>query len=142
MSCNCHHEDPFLDMVKIDTAAPEFSLPAYDPKRDDIVNISLKDFLGKWVVLFFYPGDFTFVCPTELKDIADAREKFDELGVTVLAGSTDSPFSHRAWTQHEGLMKNFPYIMLSDSNLGTSHTYGILNEDGTSARGTFIIDPK
>ena len=144
MSCNCNHEhdDMFADFVKIDTPAPTFSLSAYDPQKDDVIKVNLEDYKGKWTVLFFYPGDFTFVCPTELKDMADNKAKFDELGVVVLSGSTDSPFSHRAWTVHEGLMKNFPYIMLSDSNLGVSHAYNILNEDGTSARGTFIIDPE
>lgn len=144
MSCECNHEheDVFAELVKIDTPAPTFTLPAYDPSKDDISEVSLESLRGKWVVLFFYPGDFTFVCPTELKDIADAKTKFDELGVKILAGSTDSPFSHRAWTLHEGLMKNFPYTMFSDSNLGVSHAYGVLNEDGTSARGTFIIDPQ
>lgn len=140
--CNHEHEDVFADLVKIDTPAPTFTLNAYNPQTDNIEEVSLEALRGKWTVLFFYPGDFTFVCPTELKDIADAKAEFDEMGITVLAGSTDSPFSHKAWTQHEGLMKNFPYIMFSDSNLGVSHAYGVLNEDGTSARGTFIIDPE
>ncbi len=145
MSCNCEHNhdhDPFADLVKIDTPAPTFTLNAYNPETDNIEEVSLEALRGQWTVLFFYPGDFTFVCPTELKDIADAKAQFDEMGVKILAGSTDSPFSHKAWVQHEGLMKNFPYTMFSDSNLGVSHAYGVLNEDGTSARGTFIIDPE
>lgn len=140
--CHCENSEDCANIVKIDILAPTFTLNSYNPESDNVEEISLENYRGKWVVLFFYPGDFTFVCPTELKDIADAKPKFDELGVKILAGSTDSPFCHRAWTLHEGLMKNFPYTMFSDANLGVSHAYGVLNEDGTSARGTFIIDPK
>ena len=101
----------------------------------------LESLAGKWKVLFYYPADFTFVCPTELKDMADAKDRFDDLGVTVLAASTDTVFSHRAWVKHEGLMKNFPYLMLADHTLEVADAYNILGEDGTAGRGTFIIDP-
>jgi len=98
---------------------------------------------GKWVILFYYPADFTFVCPTELKDMADAEKEFEEMGVEVLAASTDTVFSHRAWVKHETLMKNFPYKMLADHNLGTADAYNILDEKtGIAGRGTFIIDPE
>jgi NADH-dependent peroxiredoxin subunit C len=98
---------------------------------------------GKWCVLFFYPADFTFVCPTELKDMAEAKPQFDELAVTVLAASTDTVFSHRAWVKHEGLMKNFPYLMLADHGLDVASAYNILDaKSGIAGRGTFIIDPE
>lgn len=138
---HCCDENTF-SQVKIDMPAPGFDLQAYDPIKDDVVNVASKNLRGKWTVLFFYPGDFTFVCPTELKDMADNKARFDEMGVTVLAASTDSAFSHKAWVQHEGLMKDFPYVMLSDRTLEISDAYNILNADGTSARGTFIIDPE
>lgn len=132
----------FNDIVKIDTPAPLFNLPAYDPIKDDETKVNLEDLKGKWTVLFYYPADFTFVCPTELKDMADAKSKFDEMGVTVLAASTDTVFSHRAWVKHEWLMKNFPYLMLADHNLSTADAYNILDNDtGIAWRGTFIIDP-
>lgn len=132
----------YNEMVKIDTPAPLFDLPAYDPIKDDETKVSLEDLKGKWTVLFYYPADFTFVCPTELKDMAEAKAKFDELGVTILAASTDTVFSHRAWVKHEGLMKNFPYLMLADHNLATADMYNILDdESGIAGRGTFIIDP-
>lgn len=132
----------FNEIVKIDNPAPLFDLPAYDPLKDDETRVNLADLAGKWTVLFYYPADFTFVCPTELKDMADAKAKFDDLGVTVLAASTDTVFSHRAWVKHEGLMKNFPYTMLADHNLSTADAYNILdNETGIAWRGTFIIDP-
>jgi len=69
----------YNEYVKIDTPAPLFDLPAYDPIKDEETRVNLGDLKGKWIVLFYYPADFTFVCPTELKDMADAKEKFDEL---------------------------------------------------------------
>ena len=129
--------------VKIDMPAPTFNLPAYDPLKGDQTTVSLESLKGKWVVLFYYPADFTFVCPTELKDMAERKAEFDKLGVTVLAASTDTVFSHRAWVEHEKLMEGFPYIMLADHNLETAAQYNILNEDnGIAGRGTFIIDPE
>ncbi len=132
----------YNNIVKIDTPAPLFTLPAYDPIKDDETKVSLEDLKWKWTVLFYYPADFTFVCPTELKDMADAKAKFDELGVTVLAASTDTTFSHRAWVRHEKLMENFPYTMLADHNTWVADLYNILDEEsGIAGRWTFIIDP-
>lgn len=132
----------YNEIVKIDQAAPLFDLPAYDPIKDTDTKVSLESLKGKWTVLFYYPADFTFVCPTELKDMADAKDKFDSLWVTVLAASTDTIFSHRAWVKHERLMQGFPYLMLADHNLATADMYNILDdESGIAGRGTFIIDP-
>lgn len=99
--------DFYNNLVKIDTKAPLFDLPAYDPIRDDETRVNLENLKWKWTVLFYYPADFTFVCPTELKDMADAKSTFDEMWVTVLAASTDTVFTHRAWVRHEKLMENF-----------------------------------
>jgi len=135
-------EEIFAQMAKIDTEAPIFDLPYYDPKKDEDGTISLEDLNGKWTVLFFYPADFTFVCPTELKDMAEQEDKFKELNVEVLAASTDTVFSHRAWVKHEGLMKNFPYKMLSDHSTEVAYNYNLLDEEsGIAGRGTFVIDP-
>jgi len=136
-------EDFNMPMVaKIDNEAPSFDMPYYDPIKDEDANISLDDLKWKWSVLFYYPADFTFVCPTELKDMEDAKSTFDELKVEVLAVSTDTIFSHRAWVKSEKLMKNFPYKMLSDHNLEVADIYNILDEEsGIAGRGTFIIDP-
>jgi len=129
-------------IAKIDNEAPSFDMPYYDPKADDEGNINLEDLKWKWSVLFYYPADFTFVCPTELKDMEEAKPTFDELKVEVLAVSTDTIFSHRAWVKHEKLMENFPYKMLSDHNLEVADIYNILDEEtGIAGRGTFIIDP-
>lgn len=135
-------EEFMTQIVKIDTEAPEFNLPYYDPIKDEDSSISLEDLKGKWSVLFYYPADFTFVCPTELKDMAEAKAQFDEMGVEVLAASTDTVFSHRAWVRSEKLMENFPYKMLADHGLMVADAYNILDEEsGLAGRGTFIIDP-
>lgn len=132
----------FSPIVKIDNKAPEFDLPYYCPIKDTDGNISSEELKWKWVVLFYYPADFTFVCPTELKDMADAKAKFDELWVEVLAASTDTVFSHKAWVSHEKLMEWFPYKMLADHNLMVADSYNILDEQtGIAGRWTFIIDP-
>ena len=110
--------------------------------QNQFKKITKKDLLGKWNLFFFYPADFTFVCPTELKDMADAKAKFDDLWVTVLAASTDTVFSHRAWVRSEKLMAWFPYVMLADHNLATAEMYNILDDESWIAwRWTFIIDP-
>lgn len=138
----CEHFET-LEIAKIDTPAPSFELPYYCPKKDDEWMLHLDDLKGKWVVLFYYPADFTFVCPTELKDMADEEEAFEKMWVEVLAASTDTIFSHRAWVKHEMLMKNFPYKMLADHALITADAYNILDEKtGIAGRGTYIIDPE
>lgn len=136
-------EEFVYEFAKIDNKAPRFELPAYDPVKDEETTISLDSMKGKWSVLFFYPADFTFVCPTELKDMADAKSRFDEMGVEILAISTDTIFSHRAWVKHERLMQNFPYKMLADHALEVSEVYNVLDEtSGIAGRGTFVIDPE
>lgn len=141
MSC-CSENEASFRQVKIDVEAPEFNLPAYDPLIDDETVVSSWSLAWKWTVLFFYPADFTFVCPTELKDMADARDIFETIWVDVLAISTDTVYSHRAWVKHERLMQNFPYKMLSDHNLETAFAYNVLDEQTWIAgRGTFVIDP-
>ncbi len=139
--CSCWCED-YVTSVSIDKEAPRFILPAYDPIKDVEVDVELEAFRWKWTVLFYYPADFTFVCPTELKDMADAKGEFDSLGVTVLAASTDTQFSHRAWVKHEKLMEGFPYLMVADHSLEVADAYWVLDsETWIAARGTFIIDP-
>ena len=138
----CNSFDDFV-IAKIDSPAPSFELPYYCPKKDDEGTLHLEDMKGKWVVLFYYPADFTFVCPTELKDMAESEGAFQNMWVEVLAASTDTVFSHRAWVKSELLMKDFPYKMLADHSLATADAYNILDEKtGIAGRGTFIIDPE
>lgn len=104
------------------------------------MDISLADYAGKWLVLFFYPLDFTFVCPTEITGFSDAKEAFEALHACVIGGSTDSVHSHKAW------LKDLPalsYPLFSDITRTMSRDYGVLvPEEGTALRGTFIIDPE
>ncbi len=104
--------------------------------------ISLADYKGKWVILFFYPLDFTFVCPTEIEEFGKYYEEFKKLNSEVIACSTDSHFSHLAWrSSHPGL-KKLPYPMLADFTREISTDYEILKADtGYALRGLYIIDP-
>ncbi|MFZ5802382.1 MAG: peroxiredoxin [Candidatus Omnitrophota bacterium] len=104
-------------------------------------DVHLSDYRGKWIVLFFYPLDFTFVCPTEIKGFNAKVEEFKKMNAEVLTASTDSVFSHKAW-QEQGLGKlKFP--MAGDTNHELSRLFDVLIEDkGIALRGTFIIDPE
>ena len=127
----------------IDRAAPDFDLPAYDPMTDDETSIHLADLIGHWTVLFFYPADFTFVCPTELHDLANVRPELEKLGIKVIVASTDTVFTHRAWVMSEGLLKGFPYVRVADHTGETAYRYRVLDdESGMAGRGTFVIDPE
>ncbi|CAI4232669.1 unnamed protein product [Auanema sp. JU1783] len=123
--------------------APEFATQAV--VDGDFVDVKLSSYKGKWVVLFFYPLDFTFVCPTEIIAFSERAEEFKKLNVQLLACSTDSVFSHLAWInqprKHGGLGEmNIP--VLADTNHAISKAYGVLKEDdGIAFRGLFIIDP-
>ena len=131
-----------FEQAKIDNVAPSFSTSYYDPKTDTDGTISNEDLKGKWYVLVFYPADFTFVCPTEMKDLSDQKQAFANMGVEVLSVSTDSIFSHKAWLKAEKLMEGFDYKMLADCNLEMSDIYNVLDEKaGMAGRGTFIVDP-
>ena len=127
-------------MVRINEKAPEFTAKAY--YENDVKVLKLNDFRGKWVVLFFYPGDFTFVCPTELGELADNYDKFKELNVEILSVSTDSVFVHKAWHDDSATIRKVKFPMISDTTGNISRAYGTyIENDGVSLRGTFLIDP-
>jgi alkyl hydroperoxide reductase subunit AhpC len=118
--------------------APDFKMPALI--GDEFRDVSLADFRGKWVVLFFYPLDFTFVCPTEVTGFSDRHKEFAALNAVVVGGSTDSVYSHQAWTKQIGELS---YPLFSDITRETARRYGVLMEEkGIALRGTFIIDPE
>jgi peroxiredoxin (alkyl hydroperoxide reductase subunit C) len=129
--------------------APEFGGTAVVGGNADALNpdnafteISSKDYNGKWVVLFFYPLDFTFVCPTEIEDFGRNYEKFKALNTEVVACSTDSHFSHLAWRQQLPGLKNLPFPMLADFTGETSKNFEIFKEEtGYALRGLYLIDP-
>ncbi len=132
------------EVLKIGDKVPNLTFDVYDPVEDDFKVVNLEDVLKekKWVILFFYPGDFTFVCPTELKDLADKYEDLKKLGVEVFSMSTDSKYVHMSWQKTEPLLKNVKFKMGSDGNGAISKLFGIYNEEkGMSRRGTFIINP-
>lgn len=121
--------------------APDFSMEALAADGERFTRVALSDYRGKWLVLFFYPMDFTFVCPTELTAFSDARELFRTAGAELLSVSTDSAYSHLAW-QRDGLGK-LGYPMASDQTLRVCADYGVLLEDeGVALRGLFLIDPE
>lgn len=123
--------------LQVGQSAPDFQLQAL--VGDKFKDIKLSDYKGKWLVLFFYPLDFTFVCPTEILEFSNRTPEFKKLGAEVLAGSVDSVYSHLAWTKELGEL-NYP--LLSDMKTEVSRKYGILIEkDGIALRGLFIIDP-
>ncbi|KAF8151655.1 peroxiredoxin, partial [Crassisporium funariophilum] len=111
------------------------------------VDVSLSDYLGQWVVLLFYPMDFTFVCPTEILAFNDTLERFKEINTSVFGISTDSKFTHFAWAtqprKEGGLGPDLKLPLIADRNMSIARDYGVLiEEEGISLRGLFIIDPK
>ncbi|GAP90581.1 putative peroxiredoxin [Rosellinia necatrix] len=126
--------------------APGFTATTVFP-GGEFKDISLSDYLGQWVVLLFYPLDFTFVCPTEIIQYNEALPRFKEINTTVFGISTDSHFSHLAWIGHPrkqgGLGPDLQLPLISDKSQKISRSYGVLLEDeGVALRGLFIIDPK
>jgi len=106
------------------------------------IKVNSNDIKGKWAVLFFYPADFTFVCPTELGDVADHYDEFKSLGVEIYAISTDSHFCHKAWHDSSDTINKIRYPMISDNTFTISRSFNVLREgEGRADRGTFIVDP-
>ena len=132
-----------LSMIKVGKPAPDFTIPAFH--KGEFVNLSLSEFKGKWVLLCFYPGDFTFVWATEISAVTDKYEELQKLGIEVISISVDSPFVHKMWNEHElskMIDKDIPFLMGSDQDGSVGRKYGIYDEDsGVETRGRFIIDP-
>jgi peroxiredoxin (alkyl hydroperoxide reductase subunit C) len=124
--------------------APEFSAPAVMADNEIKPDFSLADYRGKYVVLFFYPLDFTFVCPTEILEFNRQLGQFKELGAEVIGVSVDSQFTHLAWKNtdiNNGGIGGIEYPLVADLTKKISTDYGVLNEDaGVAFRGTFLID--
>ncbi|WP_340694858.1 redoxin domain-containing protein [Hydrogenobacter thermophilus] len=134
-----------MQEVKIGQKVPGFELEVYEPQKGNFSKISLKDILqkGKWVVLFFYPADFTFVCPTELADLANYYRKLQSMGVEIISVSTDTKYTHLAWHRTEKLLEKVSFPMGADTTGKISRLFGVYDEDtGLALRGTFIINPE
>ena len=124
-------------MIQVGKEAPDFELEGFADGH--FIRTRLSDYRGKWVVLFFWPLDFTFVCPTEILEFSKRVKEFEHQNAVILGASVDSIYSHEAWTEKLGTI-NYP--MLSDITKTVSRDYGILLEDqGIALRGTFVIDP-
>ena len=107
----------------------------------ELVEVSQDDIAGKWAIFFFYPADFTFVCPTELGDLADHYEELKGLGVEVFGVSTDTHFTHKAWHETSETIGKITYPMLGDPTQQISRNFEILREnEGLADRGTFLVD--
>lgn len=128
-------------MSLINTKVLPFKVQAF--RQGQFVEVSDADIKGKWSVFFFYPADFTFVCPTELEDLADKYEEFKAMGVEIYSVSTDTHFCHKAWHDHSPAIAKVNYTMLADPTHVLSRNFNVLVEqDGVALRGTFVVNPE
>jgi peroxiredoxin 2/4 len=136
-----------MHIAKVGEPAPDFSMPVFDPANPTNTNLrtALADYQGSWLVFFFYPMDFTFVCPTEILSLADRKREFDELGARILGCSTDTVFTHRAWVttpREQNGIAGTSFPLAADHTGQAARSYGVLIEDThTALRGLFLIDP-
>lgn len=127
-------------MGLMNTKILDFSTTAY--KGGEFVEVTQDDVLGKWAIFFFYPADFTFVCPTELGDMADHYEELQKLGVEVFSVSTDTHFVHKAWHDTSETIGKIQYYMLGDPSGTITNNFQNMREgQGLADRGTFLVDP-
>lgn len=127
-------------MSMINQEVSDFRVYAY--QDNDFKFVTKEDIMGKWSVFFFYPADFTFVCPTELEDLAEQYEQFRAIGCEIYSVSTDTHFVHKAWHDASERIKKIHFPMLADPTQKLTRDFGVLIEnDGMAERGTFIINP-
>ncbi|MFZ2314732.1 MAG: peroxiredoxin [Gammaproteobacteria bacterium] len=132
-------------MISIQDVMPAFNLTGVVTDQVDtaFTPITNETYAGKWLVLFFWPKDFTFVCPTEIAEFGRLNQDFLDRDTQVLGASTDSEFVHLAWKQHKDELRHLPFPMLSDIKRELSQSLGILDaKEGVAQRATFIIDPQ
>ena len=127
-------------MSLINTKIQPFSATAF--KNGEFVDVTDEDLMGSWSIMFFYPADFTFVCPTELGDLADHHDELQAMGVNIYSVSTDTHFTHKAWPASSDTIGKIRYTMIGVPTATVSRNFDILREDeGLANRGTFLIDP-
>lgn len=125
----------------INAKAPEFSVQAY--QNGNFKTVTSKDIEGKWALFFFYPADFTFVCPTELEDLASKYDELKAMGVEVFSVSCDTHFVHKAWHDTSERIQKIQYAMLADNLAVLAKGFGVYKEDeGLAYRGTFLVNPE
>ncbi|MEO8366412.1 MAG: alkyl hydroperoxide reductase subunit C [Pseudoxanthomonas sp.] len=128
-------------MSLINTLVQPFTADAF--QNGKFIKVSDADLKGKWSVVFFYPADFTFVCPTELEDLAKNYAEFKKLGVEIYSVSTDTHFAHKAWHDTSEAIKQIEYVMVGDPTGAITRNFGVMIEEaGLADRGTFVIDPE
>ena len=128
-------------MSLINTTIKPFSAQAF--KGGKFITVSDEDLKGQWSVVFFYPADFTFVCPTELEDLADNYSKFQKLGVEIYSVSTDTHFAHKAWHDTSDAVRKIQSTMIGDPTGAITRNFEVMIEEaGLADRGTFVIDPE
>lgn len=140
-SCADTAESSYFPMIG--EKVPDLSFDFYQAEKFHSGHFS--DFRGRWVIVFFYPADFTFICPTELEDMQAHYKKIVEMGGEVLSVSTDTKFTHKAWHDHSPAIKKLEYPMVADPSGEIARTFGVYIEEGEdrglTLRGSFIIDP-
>ena len=130
-------------MLTVGQKFPQFNLKATvsNDLSTAFVDIDNNTYKGKWLVVFFYPKDFTFVCPTEITGFGKLNQAFADRDAQLLTGSTDSEFVHHAWRTHHKDLSALPFPMLADIKRELTSALGILGDDGVAQRATFIVDP-
>ena len=129
------------EMININQQVPDFQFDAY--QNNDIKKIKFSDYKGKWVAVVFYPADFTFICPTELEELAELYAEFQKSGAEILSVSTDTVYVHKAWHDASPSIKKIKFPMAADPAGKLSRAFGTYIEDvGLSLRGSFIVDPE
>ncbi|MFC1711348.1 peroxiredoxin [Patescibacteria group bacterium] len=128
-------------MIAINEKIPDFEFEVFH--KNNITKVKLSSFKGKWLILLFYPADFTFVCPTELVEAANNYKEFKKNGAEIISISTDTAFVHKAWHDNSPTIKQVSYPMAADPTGNICKAFGTyIKEEGLSLRATFIIDPK
>ena len=136
-----HHNQRKKPMSLINTEIKPFKAQAY--KNGQFIEVTDATLKGKWSVVVFYPADFTFVCPTELEDLADHNDQFPKLGVDIYAVSTDTHFAHKAWHDTSDAIKKVQYTMIGDPTGAITRNFDVMiEEEGLALRGTFLINPE
>ena len=127
-------------MALVDTEIKPFKATAF--KQGEFIDVTDEDVKGKWAIFFFYPADFTFVCPTELGDLADHYEEFQKRDVEIYAVSTDTHFSHKAWHESSDTIGKIQYTMIGDPTGEITRNFKVMRKgQGLADRGTFVVDP-
>ena len=129
-----------VTLALINQKIADFSATAF--KNGDVIDVNSEDIAGKWAIFFFYPADFTFVCPTELGDLADYHQELQDMGVEIYSVSTDTHFVHKAWHETSDTIGKIKYAMIGDPTGDLTRKFDVMREgQGLADRGTFVVDP-